>query len=169
MSSLLWPSVHYLISWYHPFTLRLSRCPSDVFSARLHVPTKRCPCCRSVPTKRCPCCLPVPTKRCPCCRSVPTKRCPCLLLQGTAAVGCQSFRPHTCSQCGKRFVSLNGLRLHEYLHKGRYRYKCSYCGKGFSGSTNLRGHLVTHTLELRSSVVSCASVSFDTRASFDSM
>ena len=70
---------------------------------------------------------------------------PCLLLQGIAAVGWQSFRPHICSQCGKRFVSLNGLRLHEDLHKGRYRYKCSYCGKGFSGSTNLRGHLVTHT------------------------
>ena len=104
---------------------------------------------------------------------VPTKRCPCLLLQGIAAVGWQSFRPYTCSQCGKRFVSLNGLRLHEDLHKGRYRYKwsycgkgfaslnglrlhedlhkgryrykCSYCGKGFSGSTNLRDHLVTHT------------------------
>ena len=99
-------------SWSHPFTLRFSRCPSDVFSARLHVPTKRCP---------------------------------CLLLQGIIAVGWQSFRPHTCSQCGKRFVSLNGLRLHEDLHQGRYQYNCSYCGKGFSGSTYLRSHLVTHT------------------------
>ena len=75
--------------------------------------------------------------------AVPTKRCPCLLLQGIAAVGWQPSRPHTCSQCGKRFVSLNGLRLHEDLHKGRYN--CSYCGKGFSGSTYLRGHLVTYT------------------------
>ena len=125
IASLIWPSLLFLICWCHFFFGSSARLP--------------------VPTKGCPCCIPVPTKRCPCCLPVPTKRCPCLLLQGTAAVGWQPSRPHTCSQCCKRFVSLNGLRLHEDLHKCRYRYTCSYCGKGFSGSTNLRGHPVTHT------------------------
>ena len=39
----------------------------------------------------------------------------------------------------------SGLKLHEDLHRGLYRYRCEVCGKGFSGTSNLRGHMVVHT------------------------
>ena len=47
-----------------------------------------------------------------------------------------------CSVCIRDFASIDGLRLHEDLHKGRYRY---HCGKGFSGTTNLKGHMAKQT------------------------
>ena len=61
-----------------------------------------------------------------------------------------------CAQCGRSFISLSGLDLHENLHKGLYRYKCHVCGRGFSGTTNIRGHMVQHTgiKEFRCSVCS---------------
>ena len=60
-----------------------------------------------------------------------------------------------CAQCGRSFLSLSGLELHENLHKGLYRYKCHVCDRGFSGTTNL-GHMVQHTgiKEFRCSVCS---------------
>ena len=61
-----------------------------------------------------------------------------------------------CAHCGRSFLSLTGLELHENLHKGLYRYTCPVCGRGFSGTTNLRGHMVQHTgvKEFRCSVCS---------------
>ena len=48
-------------------------------------------------------------------------------------------------ECGKRFKTHLGLKLHLAVHTGRYRYHCQYCGRGFSATNNLKGHLVKHT------------------------
>jgi len=56
-----------------------------------------------------------------------------------------SHKKYKCSVCVRHFASIDGLRLHEDLHRGRYRYHCVYCGKGFSGTTNLKGHMAKHT------------------------
>ena len=48
-------------------------------------------------------------------------------------------------ECGKRFKTHLGLKLHLAVHRGQYRYHCQYCGQGFSATNNLKGHLVKHT------------------------
>ena len=47
--------------------------------------------------------------------------------------GAARHKRFQCSVCIRDFASIEGLRLHEDLHKGRYRY---HCGKGFSVTTN---------------------------------
>ncbi|KAI0229276.1 hypothetical protein LSAT2_020294 [Lamellibrachia satsuma] len=54
-------------------------------------------------------------------------------------------KTYFCQKCKKTFTTAGGLRQHDELHRGFYRYKCQYCGKGFSATTNLKGHLVSHT------------------------
>ena len=61
------------------------------------------------------------------------------------AAGSTQRESFACSRCPRSFYTATGLKLHEDLHIGRYRYTCPYCGKGFSGTTNLRGHIVQHT------------------------
>ena len=60
----------------------------------------------------------------------------------TAAAGVATL---TCKFCGKQFRSEQGLRDHENVHKGKFRYTCPHCPRGFVAINHYKEHLTSHT------------------------
>ena len=46
-----------------------------------------------------------------------------------------------CLQCGKGFVSVSALAIHQRSHTGQQPYECNYCGMKFGVKSNLNRHL----------------------------
>ncbi|KAF3859179.1 hypothetical protein F7725_021578 [Dissostichus mawsoni] len=53
-------------------------------------------------------------------------------------------RPYLCSECPKRFLTLNCLKRHKLSHTGLKPFKCPSCEREFSQQGNLKRHLGTH-------------------------
>ncbi|EDV94267.1 zinc finger protein 22 [Drosophila grimshawi] len=56
-------------------------------------------------------------------------------------------KPHFCSICGKEFISLKKLGIHERFHARKREHKCPQCSKAFLNPGNLADHLRAHTGE----------------------
>ncbi|XDV32954.1 hypothetical protein PO909_003598, partial [Leuciscus waleckii] len=54
---------------------------------------------------------------------------------------------HICSQCGKSYTYISGLKKHLCFPSGEKPFNCDQCGKGFSSSSNLNQHLIIHAGE----------------------
>jgi len=55
---------------------------------------------------------------------------------------------NACDQCGKSFLSKEGLKFHANVHKEDKPYKCDVCEKGFSAPASLKNHKLLHTGEV---------------------
>ncbi|XP_028307462.1 zinc finger protein 11-like [Gouania willdenowi] len=55
--------------------------------------------------------------------------------------------PYPCTQCGKTFVQLSYLIIHERIHKGEFPYVCDLCPEKFRSSNCLTVHQRKHTGE----------------------
>ncbi len=51
---------------------------------------------------------------------------------------------YTCSDCGKLFRSLTGLKQHLQHHTGQYKHWCSICRRGFLENKTYRAHMTKH-------------------------
>ncbi|XP_054912228.1 zinc finger and SCAN domain-containing protein 10-like isoform X2 [Poeciliopsis prolifica] len=51
---------------------------------------------------------------------------------------------HSCQHCGKTFVSVQSLNLHEAKHTGESRFKCGVCSKTFTNTASLNYHQWLH-------------------------
>ena len=51
---------------------------------------------------------------------------------------------HLCNDCGKVFTSRWGLKLHEPVHTGRWKYMCSLCDRGFMETKKFNAHVLGH-------------------------
>ncbi|XP_032438734.1 zinc finger protein 329-like [Xiphophorus hellerii] len=51
---------------------------------------------------------------------------------------------HSCQHCGKTFVSVLSLNLHEAKHTGESRFKCGVCSKTFTNMASLNYHQWLH-------------------------
>ncbi|KAL2084234.1 hypothetical protein ACEWY4_019752 [Coilia grayii] len=54
-------------------------------------------------------------------------------------------RPCVCSDCGRRFKDNSSLHKHARIHSGVRPFACPHCAKGFARMTHLNSHLLTHT------------------------
>ncbi|XP_077584761.1 uncharacterized protein LOC144204576 [Stigmatopora nigra] len=52
--------------------------------------------------------------------------------------------PHSCSLCGKTFISPVHLTLHLASHNKERRFQCGTCGKNFHQSSHLMAHEAIH-------------------------
>ena len=52
---------------------------------------------------------------------------------------------HSCGQCGKRFPTMFGLKIHQKFHTGKKPYGCDQCGQHFSTMFGLKIHQRFHT------------------------
>ena len=64
-------------------------------------------------------------------------------------------KPMSCSNCGKSFMSISKLKLHERIHTGEKPFSCSKCEKKFTDSGNLKVHERIHTGEKLFSCSKC--------------
>lgn len=55
------------------------------------------------------------------------------------------LEPHSCSRCGKTFISSAHLHLHLASHNKERKHKCGTCGKYFHQSSHLMAHKMTHS------------------------
>ena len=51
---------------------------------------------------------------------------------------------YLCNECGKVFTSRWGLKLHEPVHTGRWKYMCSFCDRGFMETNRFKAHVLGH-------------------------
>ncbi|XP_017294931.1 zinc finger protein 665 isoform X2 [Kryptolebias marmoratus] len=54
---------------------------------------------------------------------------------------------HSCSDCGKTFVSVLSLKCHTAKHTGNSRFKCKVCLKSFTNQASLNTHFWAHVEE----------------------
>ena len=64
-------------------------------------------------------------------------------------------KPMSCSNCGKSFMSISKLKLHERIHIGEKPFGCSRCDKKFAYTNVLKVHERTHTNEKPFSCSKC--------------
>uniref|UniRef100_A0AAQ6IUR5 C2H2-type domain-containing protein n=1 Tax=Anabas testudineus TaxID=64144 RepID=A0AAQ6IUR5_ANATE len=55
------------------------------------------------------------------------------------------LKTHSCSICGKSFLSTSGLKGHVARHKAETPYKCKTCHKAFTEKSALNNHKELHT------------------------
>ena len=63
----------------------------------------------------------------------------------------RSRRPtkfYACDECGKTFTSHWGLKLHEPVHTGKWKYTCSMCDRGFMETKKFDAHMLAHKKKL---------------------
>ena len=60
-----------------------------------------------------------------------------------------TLRPHECTQCGKAFKVIEGLRVHERSHRTDRPYKCGICSADFGNKSYLRLHQRSHSNDRR--------------------
>ncbi|XP_073408753.1 uncharacterized protein [Dendrobates tinctorius] len=65
------------------------------------------------------------------------------------------IKPHSSSECGKRFTHQSNLVKHQQIHTMEKPYSCSECGKCFSFKTNLIEHQRSHRREKPFSCPEC--------------
>ena len=58
---------------------------------------------------------------------------------------CKIVKHFTCDTCGKQFVYLSKLEMHERTHTHVKPFACNICGKSFAQSVLLKNHERTHT------------------------
>ncbi len=56
----------------------------------------------------------------------------------------QPSQLHACNECGKMFTSAWGLRLHQPLHTGQWKYVCQICDRGFMETKKFNAHVKSH-------------------------
>lgn len=55
------------------------------------------------------------------------------------------LEPHSCSLCGKTFISSAHLTLHLASHNKERKFRCNTCGKYFHQSAHLMAHKIIHS------------------------
>lgn len=57
-------------------------------------------------------------------------------------------RPFSCKECGKRYSTSGGLRVHYRFEHGNSKpHICPHCNKKFTAPSYLKVHMITHTKE----------------------
>lgn len=56
-------------------------------------------------------------------------------------------RPHVCQTCGRRFAQMSSLNVHKQFHSGQKPYVCQVCSRSFCLKRYLMRHFRVHTGE----------------------